>query len=164
MIRANPQSEINNLKFLSGNGVFSAYSLCLDDFAATQTGGAHAQTLSGALHLGTNRTQVDVPAPLAHVVGVADGVTELRPFAADITNLCHECSRESQNVRDEIWILLDRSGFGQLADRKQLLKSYLRGLGPSVLSGDVDVSSPGVFEVAGDNSGGFGSPETLHHP
>jgi len=139
-------------------------SLCLDDFAAAQAGGAYAQTLGGALHLGTDRTQVDIPAPLAHVVGVADGVTELRPFAADITNLCHECSRESQNVRDEIRILLDRGGFGQLADQNRLQKSHLLGLAPSLLLGDVDISGPGVFEVAGDNSGGFGSPETLHHP
>jgi hypothetical protein len=34
--------------------------------------------------------QVDVPAPLGHVVGVADIVPELRPFAAEITNMCHE--------------------------------------------------------------------------
>jgi hypothetical protein len=34
--------------------------------------------------------QVDVPAPLGHVVGVADIVPELRAFAAEITNMCHE--------------------------------------------------------------------------
>jgi hypothetical protein len=40
-----------------------------------------------------DRAQVNVPAPLGNVVGVADVVPELRPFAADITNLCHDYSR-----------------------------------------------------------------------
>src|SRR5207245_10834184 len=139
-------------------------SLCLDDVAAAQAGGAYAQTLGGALHLGTDRTQVDVPAPLAHVVGVADGVTELRPFAADITNLCHECSRESQNVRDEIRILLDRGGFGQHADQNTLQKSDLLGLAPSLLLGDVDLSRPGGFEGGGGLQWRFRRPEMILHP
>jgi hypothetical protein len=29
-------------------------------------------------------------------VGVADGISKLRPFAADIANLCHEDSRLDQ--------------------------------------------------------------------
>ena len=45
--------------------------------------------LRGRSYLGVNRTQVDVPAPLAHIVGVTDGVTELRPFAANFTYSCH---------------------------------------------------------------------------
>ena len=40
-------------------------------------------------YLGVNRTQIDVPAPLAHVVRVADCVPKLRPFAANITYSCH---------------------------------------------------------------------------
>jgi hypothetical protein len=40
-------------------------------------------------HLSVNRAQIDVPAPFAHIVGVTDGVSELRPLAADITNSCH---------------------------------------------------------------------------
>jgi hypothetical protein len=40
-------------------------------------------------HLGVNRAQIDVPAPFTHIVGVADGISELRPLAADITNSCH---------------------------------------------------------------------------
>jgi hypothetical protein len=36
-----------------------------------------------------NRAQIDVPAPLGYIVGVADGISELRPLAADITNSCH---------------------------------------------------------------------------
>jgi hypothetical protein len=45
--------------------------------------------LGSGSHLGVNRTQIDVPAPFADVVGVTDGVSELRPLAADITNSCH---------------------------------------------------------------------------
>jgi len=137
-------------------------SLCLDDFAAAQAGGAYAQTLGGALHLGTDRTQVDIPAPLAHVVGVADGVTELRPFAADITNLCHACSRGSQNVGTKYGFYWIEAGLAN--SPAKIGSSHLIGLGPGLLPGDVDISSPGVFKVAGDNSGAFGSPETLHHP
>jgi hypothetical protein len=70
----------------------------LDDFAAAQAGGADAHALGSALHFGANRAQVDVPAPTRHVVGVADGISELRPSAADITDLCHDCSREVQNL------------------------------------------------------------------
>ena len=59
------------------------------DFTATQAGRADADPLSLAFHLGVHRTQVDVPAPLGDVVGVADAVSRLRLLAADITLLCH---------------------------------------------------------------------------
>jgi hypothetical protein len=36
-----------------------------------------------------NWAQIDVPAPLTDIVGVADGISELRPLAADITNSRH---------------------------------------------------------------------------
>ena len=65
-------------------------NLRLDDFAAAQARRADSDVLGRRSHLGVNRAQIDVPAPLAHVVGVADGVAELRPFAADITNSCHK--------------------------------------------------------------------------
>jgi hypothetical protein len=64
--------------------------LRLDHFAAAQTGSADAHVLGGGSHLGVNRPQIDVPAPFAHIVGVTDGISELRPFAADITNSCHK--------------------------------------------------------------------------
>jgi len=64
--------------------------LCFNDFSAAQAGSADADTLGGGADFGVNRAQVDVPAPLGHVVGVADIVAELRPLAADITNMCHE--------------------------------------------------------------------------
>jgi hypothetical protein len=62
------------------------------DFAAAQAGSADADTLGPATHFGADRTQIDVPAPLSHIVGVADVVSKLRPFAADRANLCHDCS------------------------------------------------------------------------
>ena len=72
--------------------------LGLNDFAAAQAGGADAHALGAALYFGANRAQIDVPATTRHVMGVADGISELRPFAADITNLCHDNSREVQNL------------------------------------------------------------------
>src|SRR5205823_839544 len=63
-------------------------SLCLNDFSAAHAGGADANTLVSAIDLGVYRAQVHIPAAAAHVVSVADSVTKLRPFAADITNLC----------------------------------------------------------------------------
>src|SRR5260370_42562446 len=67
--------------------------LSLDDFAAAQAGGADAHALALAVDLGVHRAQIDVPAPLGDVVGVADAVSRLRLLAADITLLCHDCSR-----------------------------------------------------------------------
>ncbi len=72
--------------------VVNALGLRLNDFAAAQAGGANADPLARALHLGVNRAQIDVPAPLGHVVGVADVISKLRPFAAYFANLCHHYS------------------------------------------------------------------------
>jgi hypothetical protein len=63
--------------------------LRLNHFAAAQTGSADAYVLGSGSHPGVNRAQIDVPAPLTHVVRVADRISELRPLAADITNSCH---------------------------------------------------------------------------
>ena len=63
--------------------------LGFNHFAAAQAGRAHTDPLGRRPHLCVNRTEVDVPAPFAHVVGMADGVPELRPLAADITDSCH---------------------------------------------------------------------------
>ena len=52
--------------------------------------------LGGRADLGVNWAQIDIPAPLAHVVGVTDGIAELRPLAADITNSCHDLEVPSQ--------------------------------------------------------------------
>ena len=59
------------------------------DLTAAQAGRADADALSLAMDLGMHRTQVDVPAPFADVMGVADAVPRLRLLAADITLLCH---------------------------------------------------------------------------
>jgi hypothetical protein len=69
--------------------MFSVVKLRLNDFAAAQAGRADADALSLARDLGVHRAQVDVPAPLSDVVGVADAVSRLRLLAADITLLCH---------------------------------------------------------------------------
>ena len=60
-----------------------------DDLARLQAGGAYADPLIGAIHTGAHGTQVHVPAAAAHVVSVADLVSKLRAFAADVANLCH---------------------------------------------------------------------------
>jgi len=62
-------------------------------FPAAQAGSADADTFSGALHFGPNRAQINIPAPPADIVCVADIVSELRPLAAYITYLCHHFSR-----------------------------------------------------------------------
>ena len=63
--------------------------LGFNDFAAAQAGRADADALSLAVHFGVHRTQIDVPAPLRDVMGVADAVSRLRLLAANLTLLCH---------------------------------------------------------------------------
>src|ERR1700690_1239376 len=89
--------------------------LSLNHFAAAQAASANADTLGRALHFGMNRAEIDVPAPLGDVVGVADVVAELRPLAANITNLCHDCSRWNQTLSCKHFILQDRARIGQAA-------------------------------------------------
>src|SRR6476469_11265545 len=60
-----------------------------DDLAGLEAGGADADALVGAVHAGAHRTQVHIPAAAAHVVSVADLISKLRAFAADVANLCH---------------------------------------------------------------------------
>jgi hypothetical protein len=67
--------------------------LSFSDFSAAQARSADADTFGGALHLGANRTQINVPSPPADIVGVTDVIPELRPLAAYITYLCHHFSR-----------------------------------------------------------------------
>ena len=63
--------------------------LGFDYFAASQAGGADSYVFGRGSYFGVNGAKIDVPAALADVVGVADGASELRPLAADITNSCH---------------------------------------------------------------------------
>lgn len=60
-----------------------------NDLAGLKAGGADANALIGAIHAGAHGTQVHVPAAAAHIVSVADLVSKLRAFAADVANLCH---------------------------------------------------------------------------
>ena len=71
----------------------------LDDLAGLEARGADANALVGAVHAGAHRPEVDVPAATADVVGVTDFVSKLRPFAADIANLCH--ADDSRNPDSE---------------------------------------------------------------
>jgi hypothetical protein len=70
--------------------------LRLNDFAAAQARSADADMLGRSAYLGMHGAQVDVPATFTDVVGVADGISELRPLAADITNSGHNCKDPSR--------------------------------------------------------------------
>ena len=59
------------------------------NFAAAQAGRADAHALTLTRNFRVHWFQIDVPAPLGDVVGVADAVSRLRLLAADITLLCH---------------------------------------------------------------------------
>lgn len=63
--------------------------LCLLDLAALDATGTHADALGGAVHHRLHRLKVHIPAALGHVVRVRNIVAKLRPFAANITYLCH---------------------------------------------------------------------------
>src|SRR6202521_3163633 len=76
----------------------SGESLGFNHFTAAQAGGAHAHAFRGGANPRMNWAQIDVPTPLSHVMGVADAVSCLRLLAADITLLCHDDSRKSQNL------------------------------------------------------------------
>ncbi len=56
--------------------------LSFHDFAAAQAGSANTDALVATLHFGVDRAQIDVPAPLGHVVGVADVISKLRASSA----------------------------------------------------------------------------------
>ena len=81
----------------SGDGVCSihfslalkAEDLRLGDFAALDATGAHAQAFGRTVDHRLYLLQVHVPAPAGDVVRVRDVISKLRPFAANITYLCH---------------------------------------------------------------------------
>jgi len=87
--------------------------LRLDDFPAADAGGASADMLGGGAHFGVNRTQIHVPAPLAHIVRVANGISELRPLAANVTNSCHNSEFPSRPVAEAL-ILQEYAAFRQV--------------------------------------------------
>ena len=63
--------------------------LCLLDLARLDAAGADPNALRGAVHHSLDRLQIHIPAPLGHVMRVRNVVAKLRPFAANITYLCH---------------------------------------------------------------------------
>ena len=71
-----------------------------DDLAAAKAPGADSDPFGGCTDFGSNRAKVHIPTPTAHIVSVADGVSELRPLAADVTNLCHEYSEGLLELSD----------------------------------------------------------------
>ena len=94
LYRRKLQVKVETVVFADAVRPSKGDGLRLYDFAAAQAGRAHADALRPAFYFGADRSQIDVPAPLGHVVGVADVVSELRPLAADRANLCHDCSEE----------------------------------------------------------------------
>ena len=59
------------------------------DFAATDAGRTDAKVLSGSIQLHVNLLEVYVPAPLCHIVGMADAVAEPGASIAHFTYLRH---------------------------------------------------------------------------
>jgi hypothetical protein len=59
------------------------------DFAVADAGSAHADTAGGAGDQRANALQIDIPAALGNVVGVADFIAELGPSTANFANSCH---------------------------------------------------------------------------
>ena len=64
-------------------------NLCLHNLATAQTAGADTHPPVTLCGLCMDWTQVDVPTPLRHVMGVADFVAGKRLLAANFTHLCH---------------------------------------------------------------------------
>jgi hypothetical protein len=77
--------------------------------SALEAGGAHAHTLMRSLHDRAYRAQIHVPAPLGDVMGVADVVSKLRPFAAHFAYACHDTnSRITSQTRADIRPVVSR--------------------------------------------------------
>lgn len=60
------------------------------DFTGPDAGRANAETAAGAVYNRAHTLQVQVPAALGNIVGVADAVAELRPAATHFANSCHK--------------------------------------------------------------------------
>jgi hypothetical protein len=79
-----PARRLFNFLIKSGN---AAQLGRFNYLAGLQAGGADAYAFVGAVHYSAHRTQVHIPAAAAHVMRVADFVSKLRAFAAEIANL-----------------------------------------------------------------------------
>lgn len=60
------------------------------DFAVADAGRTHSYAFPGTFDESVNALQVQIPAALAHVMGMTDAMPELRPAATDFTNFCHK--------------------------------------------------------------------------
>jgi hypothetical protein len=70
-------------------GFAEELELSLGDFAALDAAGADAHSPGAAFYLGFHGAKIDAPAPASNVVRMRDVVSELRAFAADLTDLSH---------------------------------------------------------------------------
>ena len=64
------------------------------NLAVTNAGSARTDALVRPGDHRTHGLKVDIPAPIRHVVGVADFMSKLRTLAAHIANSCH-CLKSS---------------------------------------------------------------------
>lgn len=59
-------------------------------FIGADAGSAHTYATAGAVNQGANTLQIQIPAPLRDVVGMADTVTENGAAATQFANSCHK--------------------------------------------------------------------------
>src|ERR1700677_1983687 len=60
------------------------------NFAIANAGRTDADPAASAINQSPNRLQIHVPAPLRHIMGVADSIAELRALSTNFANLCHK--------------------------------------------------------------------------
>jgi len=65
------------------------------DFAVANARSANANSLPCPFDQGVDALEIQIPAPLRHIMGVADLMSELRTPATDFTNFCHDTLRLS---------------------------------------------------------------------
>ncbi len=63
----------------------------LYDLPRFDTTGANLQsTIAACRHLNPDRLKIRIKAPACFIVSVGNVIPKLRPFAADVTSLCHK--------------------------------------------------------------------------
>jgi len=80
--------------------------------SVADAGGADAHPLPGTLDEGVDSLQVQIPATLRYVVGMADPMPELRSATTDFTNSCHKNTlrTHSRRARLSSTVPLPRTG------------------------------------------------------
>jgi len=69
-------------------------------FPALEAGSAHPHAPVRSLNDRAHRAQVHVPSPFGDVMGVADIVSKLRPFAAHFAYACHDTNSRIESDPD----------------------------------------------------------------